>query len=128
MPPPEEAYQDQYAVLWRATGNYDRYGQPKLSAAEEIWVRWLQSKTQASDPQGNTVSLDATVISNEDIPAGSEMWLGRLDDFLGTGSGGPDTELHVVKTVRNVPDLKARIYRKRYGLVKKSDTLGEIES
>lgn len=126
MPPPEEAYREQSAVLWRATGTYDRYGQPKLSAAEDVDVRWIQRRTEVQDAQGNTVTLDATVISVEDIPVGSEMWLGRLEDFLGTGSGGPETEIHVVRTGSDSPDVKGRIFRKRYGLTKKSDALGEI--
>ena len=127
MPPPEESYCWQCAVLWRASGNYDRYGQAKLEAPVEIDVRWLTRRTVSQDAQGNTIVLDATAVVLEDIPPESEMWLGRLEDFLGTGSGGPDTEIHVVRTFRGVPDLRGQIYRRSLGLSKKSDALGEIE-
>lgn len=129
MPPPELSYRRQKAVLWEAYGpregskRYDRYGQVKVIAPVEIEVRWITKQSEALDPQGNTITLDATVVSAQKIPIGSTMWLGELSDWYGTGSGGDDSEVMQVKTSDITVDLKGRVTRYEAGLMRYRDTL-----
>src|SRR5688572_9870118 len=94
----------QKAVLWPFAGN-DKHGQPVVSAeAVEIDVRWNQEKSEATDPNGNTVSLDATVAADRAIKIGSMLWLGCFADIPGT-SGVPDEGIMQVRTYSNAADI-----------------------
>lgn len=120
MPAPERSHRKQAAVLWPANG-IDRYGQVTVGSPVEIRVQWSDSKTEALDPQGNKVSLDATVIVNRDVAIGSHMWKGELQDWYGTGSDTttePDTEIMQVKTVNDSPDIRNRSRTRTVGLMR----------
>lgn len=112
----------QKAVLWSKSGT-DRYGDPLRGSPSEISVRWVVTHRQASDPQGNPITIDAQVSTSQDIVVGSVMWLGELADWYGSGSGGVDDEVMEVVTRNRVPDLKGRVTRYEYGLAKYRDTL-----
>lgn len=122
MPTPEVAYLRQKAVLWPARF-YDDYGQPKIDSSVEIKVRWITKRSETLDPQGNTVQLDATVVVDRDIAIGSTMWLGKLADWYGTGSGGDASEVMQVVTFAKTPDLKGRAIRREVGLMRFRDSL-----
>lgn len=125
MPPLESMDRHQKAVLWVATGNTNRYGQEFVSDPVEITVRWVNRRSVGRDPQGNRVSLDASVVAARVIPLGSRMWEGELADFLGTGSAGDDTDVMYVRTSDVAKSLKGMHTRYEYGLSRnKDDTAG----
>lgn len=122
MPAPEAACRLQTAVLWSKIGD-DDYGEPLRDDPEEINVRWVQRRTASLDANGNTISLDATVVVNQEIVVGSLLWLGALSSWTGTGSAGDDTELMIVATYNETPDLKNREIRRMVGLRRFRDSL-----
>lgn len=65
--------------------------------------------------QGNDVQIDATVVSAQDIPEGSLLWLGSLTDISGTGTGTdttPDNNIMEVVSFDVTKDLKNRHTRR----------------
>lgn len=118
MPQQERSFRRQKALLWLATGT-DRFGQPTVTTTPvEIKVRWNTNRAERLAPDGTTVTVDGTAVVDQIIPIDSLMWLGTLEEWLGTGSGLTDTELCVVKTFRDTPDLKARASFKEAGLMR----------
>ena len=108
MPAQEISFRMQRAVLWPADG-FDRYGQPKVGSPVEIEVRWNNTKRQVPDAEGNPVTVDATAVVGRRIEPGSAMWLGGLSDWLGTGSGGDESDVMEVRDCVETPDLKGRV-------------------
>ena len=111
-------------MLWEISSR-DELGEPTLDAAIEIKVRWVSKKSEALDPQGNTIAIDATVVTVRNIPIGSIMWKGGLDDLAGT-SVTPDDDLMQVVTNNETPDLKARATRRTVGLIRFRDALPDL--
>lgn len=109
----------QTAVMWPFTG-YDSFGQPTVGPPAQIPVRWITTKREAVDPKGNTITLDGTVIVAQKIAIGSHLWLGKLLDWYGTGSGSamPDELLYEVKTFQVTPDIKGRAVRQIAGVMR----------
>ncbi len=108
MPDPELNGRHQFAVLWRKTGT-DRYGKPVLDDAEEQVVRWENVQKEVQGPQGEPLTVLAEVTVDNEIPLGSVMWEGTLDDWLGTGSAGSDVDLREVLGKETVPDIHGRV-------------------
>lgn len=129
MPQQELAYRTQTAVLWETKGGgyhgeppVNEYGEVLINVYQEIRVRWETGRRKALNPQGGTVSLDAQAFVSQEIRIGSIMWLGKYDDWLGTGSGATDAELMQVATYEEIPDVKGRAVARVVGLMKyKSD-------
>lgn len=118
----EVACRFQKAVLWPAR-SYDAYGQVLRGGPEELEVRWVRGAFEETDPQGNTIAFEGTVVVDQEVPVGSLLWLGDVGDWYGTGSEGDDTEVLQVVRRRTTPDLKARATRRTLGLMRWSDTL-----
>jgi hypothetical protein len=118
MPPLEEMDLHQPAVLWRLTGR-DRYGEPTLAAPEEITVRWDETRREATGTDGSTIAIDVTVVSTENIPDNSLLWLGELADY----EEGAEEERMQVVTRSKTPSIHARFTRYQYGLARFRDTL-----
>lgn len=119
MPPIEDQDRHQTAVLWQATGRTDRKGVPILQPPEEVVVRWESVRSESRGEEGDRRTLDATVITHRDIPVGSQMWLGTLDDYMGstgTGSAGADDEMMEVISADKTPDIVGRSYQRSLGL------------
>jgi hypothetical protein len=110
----------QRAVLWALSG-YGDDGQHRFSAPAEVRVRWTDKQSQVVDKDGNNVALDATVVVLQVIAIGSLMWLGTLDDWYATGSGGVGTGLMIVKTTDFSTDIKNRATRRTVGLQRYKD-------
>lgn len=128
MPYPELSYRRQKAVLLAATDPNDYpeandYGETKVDTTDpvEIKVRWVQTKREAIDPQGNVIAIDATVIVDREVVVGSKLWLGPLADYYGTG--GDDVEFVEVVSVARTPDLKNRAIRRELGVRRFRGTL-----
>jgi hypothetical protein len=112
----------QAAVYWPAAGRGNEFGEPQVGAAEEIRVRWVDRKADVLDPAGNTVSLDAQVVTDFRVPPGSRLWKGELADWYGTGSAADDDEVMVAVTAAEATDLKGRTTRYEVGLKRFRDT------
>ncbi len=121
MPQLEVCDLQQYAVLWRVTGQ-DRHGKQVVSSPVQIRVRWVLNDTQVVDPFGNTVASAGTVIAAVDIDNMSLMWLGRLKNLP-----SPPTNLHQLIKANTTPDIKARNTRFEYNLMKFSDKMVTVE-
>lgn len=108
-------------VLWPVAG-YDDQGQPVRGAPVELtWpngVRWIPGQTQQMDAKGNLVNLDAQAVVLQEIAIGSQMWLGSLADWFGTGSANTDQEVMVVKLQNRTPSLNGRFDRLTVGLMR----------
>ena len=118
MPPIETDERNQVASL-REYLRRDGYGEVVVSPAIELMVRWEWGRREATDPQGNTVTLDATVVVDRPVRIGSLMILGELEDEP-PGTGGAlweDVDIYQVITSRTTPDIKARETRRTLGLM-----------
>lgn len=115
MPPPlETADLDRTAVYRELTGQGRL--EPTFAAAVEIPVRWVTGRTEARGPDGGTVSLDASIATDRRLVIGSQVWLGTLADWTGTGSDDTDAEIHRVATDRTARDVKGVYTRYEFGL------------
>lgn len=117
MPALETRDLTQRAVLWPAQG-YSDYGEAKVGAPVEVPVRWLWGQAEALDKDGGTVALDAQAVVDREVPVGSKMWLGTLEGWYATGSGGTDAMLLEVKTSSEALDLKGRFAGREVGLMR----------
>jgi hypothetical protein len=115
MPPFEVMDLNQTALLWEKTGD-DLHGEPVLAEPVEISVRWVWEDRVASGSQGNPVALDATVVVEIDVPWGSVLWEGDLDDWYSAGSAG--AYLMEVASLSTTPDIKNRHTRRTLGLTR----------
>ncbi len=119
--PQETKFLRQPAVLWPAAGA-DRYGQTTVGDPVEVRVRWDDVSRQVLDPHGNSISIDAEVVASRDIAIGSQMWLGTLAQWYGTGtsSGSANAQgrLCEVKGEDVVPDVKNRARTRCYYLMR----------
>lgn len=125
MPPLELEQRNQDAVVW-AFDSFDSHGQIRVTAPEEIRVRWEWTWNRVSDPKGNNVTIDAEIVADADYPVGSLLWLGTLDDWYGSGSGGANNGLVEVVTFRRIPDDKGRNTRRSLMCRRFRNTLPEV--
>src|SRR5574343_312889 len=122
MPSPAIANRKQHAVLWAVSGRGD-YGERTLASPVEIKVRWESTKTEGGDPRSETAAKSVTCHTDQSVAVGSEMWLGRLDDLVGTASPG---DVHVVTAITTVPDVKGRETKYTLTLDRKSESLSAL--
>ena len=122
MPSPEVANLKQKAVLWAASGR-DDYGGRTLAAAVELKVRWEDTSAEGGDPKSEAAAKSVTVHTDQAVAVGSEMWLGELDDLVGTASPG---DIHVVTAITSVPDVKGRKYKYTLTLDRKNESLSDL--
>ncbi len=124
MPAPEHDNRRQKALLWTRKG-VNRQGQVTLNDPVEIIVRWKYVKREMVDRQGNTVAIDAEVVTVEDVPIGSVMWLGGLADLPGTANV-PEQDTMMVISAPWTPDIKGRFKMKTLMLMRIKDTMPEV--
>lgn len=125
MPPPEDdgQYRPQSVLLFAATGASDGYGVPLVGAVpSEVKVRWVDKVRVVPDANGNTVSVDGTVVTVQAVPLQSVIWKGGLDDLPGTAELPTSAFKRVVADL-SVPDLKGRVTRYEYGFVRSGETM-----
>ena len=84
MPIPEESDLPHKAVLWEFVG-HDRQGQPRVAAPVEIDCFWVNTNRRVLSADGNEVQITARVRVDREIPDGSILWRGELDDFENNG-------------------------------------------
>ena len=114
----------QKAVLW-VFSSFDNYGQPIVSAAEEIDIEWPQGFSESNANQDSKESANDELVVNESIPLHSILWFGLYDD-LPTGTANPDP-LYTVTGRKIQPDIKARAFRYSISVSLFSNTLPTVE-
>lgn len=120
---PERSHRYQKAVYWPLTGR-DRYAAATVDPANplELDVRWVDVLQEVRDPQGNTITIEAEVEVDRDIPIGSKLWKGALDDLPGTAFL-PETDVMQVYSFNATPDLRNRQTYRVLKLMRSKDTL-----
>ena len=122
MPQVELQSRYQKCVLWAKAG-VDPLGRYTVLAPVELTVRWEEKRRQATDPKGNTIGIDATVILDQEIAVGSVMRLGRLADLPAV----PDN-LKQVAMFNDITDIKGRSAFRTVGLIRYDESLPAIVS
>lgn len=110
----------QDAVLWAVNGA-DARGNPTVSAAIALKVRWEDETREAVDENGAPIATVATVVVDRVVNVGSILWKGKLANVP-----SPTVDLFRVVTRRDTPDLKNRNVRRVLGLMKWMDALPTI--
>lgn len=119
MPRPEQSHRREKAVLW-PFASFDQFGERTVGYPQEISVRWVPKQREILDKQGNSISLDAQAVVNEQVPIGSLMWLGELQDWMGssTVSDGEAVPIMEVMSFDRTPDIKNRVSARTLGLMR----------
>jgi len=125
MPPQEESHQFQAAVLWPKVG-VDEYGAVTRGNPEEITVRWTWKRRDIRAPDGTRITVDATLHTVKDLRIGDRVWLGALEDWYGTGSGGDDSDVLQVVAFDFTHDVKGREIHRQAMLAKSRDGLPDF--
>lgn len=117
MPPLETYDLHQDAIYWEKLGD-NRFGEPRLDSPVDLKVRWINARADLMGPEGNNISVDATVITNQDVVIGSIMRQGTIDDYTGTGTALDVDEVYTVAAFAKIPSLNNKYYYRSVGLVK----------
>jgi hypothetical protein len=112
----------QKAVLW-ALSDYDRYGEPTVSAPIEISVRWEQNLSQSIDDNATPIAVNGTIFVDRVIPEGSILRLGNKVSLPPTVTTG----LMEVVSTTDIPDLKGRVNQRTVTTRKWRGSLPTIE-
>ena len=121
MPSITKAACRQKAVLWANTNTYDDDGQPQVSAATELKVRWETERMETPVTVNESVAYDEAVQVRQEVAVGSIMWKGKLKDLPST----PNNLRKVVDYIE-IPGIKGRIEDRWVLLVKYSDILPTV--
>ena len=120
----EHAWRYQKAVYWASNG-YDEYGQPKVDIPVELDVRWEDIYEEALDARGNSITLDAMVVVDREVPIGSIFWKGTLVAYnlLASPSGYKQAMYY-----GDIPDIRGQYTRQTVKLMRFSDELPDLAS
>lgn len=141
MPPIEHEDLRHYALLWEPDGigtdgrtKHDAASQ-ELSPLVMQGVRFVWRKSKGTDPNGDVVALDATLIASRVIPLQSLVWHGSQEDLeadlTGTGTGNtlqPEADIYEVVTASHTPDQRLAVTRYEYGLRRYADQMTAAET
>lgn len=105
------------AVYWEFVRT-DRYGETVTLAPVEISCRWIDGEADLRDAMGNTVTVEAIIVTAIDLKINSIVRHSTLADFTGTGTTLEDDKICQIKVVGKAPSLNYRNYYRSYGLVK----------
>lgn len=124
MPSQEYSHQYDDAILWVFAGR-DAYNEPTVSSPVEVRLRWDDKSSEVIAPDGTVVKADATVITSRDVPIGSILWKGTLEDIPGT-SFTPTSGLMYSVSQDYKKDVKARATARTVGLMRFNNQLPAI--
>lgn len=112
----------QRASYWQCVGR-DSNGQPVLSANPvTLKVRWDGQERVVFDSMGTPIGIGVEVIVPIDIPIGSAMCEGALEDLPGSIEV-PNQNVYEVVAVKRTPDARGRDTVRKVTLIRKRDTL-----
>lgn len=118
MPAFENKDRYSFVTVWDA-GQPNQHGEFVLGYPRQVRVRWTLKRMESTDAQGNTISLDGVLVTNEAIKIGSAVFLGTLDEWYGvsgTGSALIDAEVYRVANYRETPSIKKRQTQRSCGI------------
>jgi hypothetical protein len=123
MPYHGYAGNNQDAILWRRVGTHSS-GAPVVSLiAEQVECVWTDTGSEDAAPDSESISIDATVSGlDTDIPVGSAMAKGRVEDLAGTAQLPTENVFRVVRFA-NQPDWRGRDFDKEASLTRAGDAL-----
>lgn len=122
MPSPSFHARFQPAVLWRRVGTDDN-GPVVSDTAEELEVGWQDGYREVTGPDGQPVSVDATVYGLADeLPVGSAMVKGTIASLEGAGQT-PLRQVFRVVVCDKMPDVTGRRFDIEAHLMRSSDRL-----
>lgn len=110
---------NQKAVYWANSGELDDFGEPTLNAGVEINVRWEEKRGELLNANDDRIATEVNVVVDREIAIGSILWKGLLEDHV----TGTSTGYKQVVAYNEIPDIKARNYRRVVTLAKHSDRL-----
>lgn len=116
------AHLNQKAVLWAKTGT-DNYGNPTVSAAKEIPVRWIEDEGEMLDAEGDRIRFDVKLVVDRVLVIGSIVRQGTKASLP-----SPPDSLYQVVGFREVPNIKGDDIRRTAMLIRYSNTLPTIGS
>lgn len=121
MPAQELAFRRQVATLWERNG-VDAYGRPTYATPVEVCVRWDDVYRNVRKANGDTVTVEAIITADRNVPIGSAVWLGSYEDLPGTGSASttPEDSSHEIYAVDVTPDIKGRVYHYKWQLMRRN--------
>ena len=113
------------AVLWRRIGT-DSTGQPVVSnIAEQLDVRWDDTRREVLGKDGTPTAIDATASGlDREVPEGSAMWKGKIEDMPGTGQV-PILDVMRVVTCTPTDDIRGRSTYREVTLMRDKNVLGQ---
>jgi len=113
------------AVLWSTDRGYDQNGRPTISSSEgeEIRCRWEDEGEITYVSTSESIKFDAVVFVDVDVPIGSLLWKGKLEDWPGVDIDVEDSRIMKVVEIEKIPDLKRRHYTRCLKLMRYTDTL-----
>lgn len=126
MPPIELTDRNMYGTLWTVS-SIDDYGRVVLNSpvdfvpSQGTGCRFINTENVSLDPMGRVVQIDATLITDRDIPEQSIFFPGTQAEFVDGQS-----QLYEIITVDNTPDLKNRFIRYECKLRKYGKTLPDL--
>lgn len=112
----------QKAVLWEVAG-YGNDSEITLEAAVEINVRRQLRRQESLAPNNTAIAVDATYVVDREISVGAIIWFGALNDWSSSSTGYKQ-----VIDYDEIPDVKARHYRRLIKVIKYHDTLPSLAS
>jgi len=120
MPAFETMDRLQTVVIYRPAGT-NRYGRATVSAGEELTVRLRQGLNDSFQEEDQTISISASMVTDELLVNGTIVWEGALADLPAEPTG-----LLVVVNTSKVPDIKNRNVRYTAQLSRFNDAVPEI--
>lgn len=120
------------ALMWPFEGNYSADGHPLIGSPVELRVRWDDSPKVMNGPQGQPITVDATVVLGQTVALQSLMWLATdqtpgsddaMDQWYDSGSAGQQIGLMEVIADQGGYDMKSRQQRLVVGVKTYKDTL-----
>jgi len=107
MPPLELMDRPTEIIAWEYQGR-DSYGEIKVSDDPlSLKVRWIPKRRELRDANDNIVVIDVSVIADRELPIGTIIWRGDLDDLPGTQEF-PETNVYQIVVVNTANDIKGR--------------------
>ncbi len=110
---PDLETMDRYdiVVYWACLG-FGPDSEPILSPTPvELLVRWDDSVGETVDQHGRTVNFQASMVADQEVILGSNVMLGTLDDYLGTGTGETEEPVYAVINVNTTSSICGRFLR-----------------
>ena len=121
MPSPELILRYDPVVYW-ALVKRDAYDEPLLAAPVQIQVRWVNSASEVTAPNGTTVATSVRVVLGQDVVIGSIMYKGKLAS-LGSPPTPSGVDLFQVMGFDPVLDVKNRFTGRTARLARFNRTL-----